>query len=391
MVQPQGYVDPHKPTHVCKLVKALYGLKQAPKAWYDKLKAFLVSLAFKTRFDSSLFFIKVQGKLILVLVYVDDILITGDCNQFISELIVKLNHKFSLKDLGVVSYFLGLETHRTSGGIQLTQPKYIKDLLQKVGLSHSKPVPTPICSSTKLSLHDSTPLEDITLFRSTLGALQYLTMTRPDISFVVNKLSQFLNASIVNHWKICKRVLRYLKGTITTGIMFQPITRMSLECYADADWASCVDDRRSTSGFSVFLGPNIISWSSKKQHVVARSSTESEYRALALATTEVIWIRALFVELGITLAQPSVLWTDNIGAITLASNPVYHARTKHIEIDVHFIRDQVRNREIDVRHVPSEEQLADILTKPLSATRFQCLCNKLCLASLPQSTLHGAC
>ncbi|KAK6145621.1 hypothetical protein DH2020_022441 [Rehmannia glutinosa] len=187
-----------------------------------------------------------------------------------------------------LTFFLGLQVKQLNDGTFISQTMYTRDLMKKFGLSSCKPVPSPVCSNTKLSLRDSPPLEDPTIYRSTVGALQYLTTTRAGISFVVNKLSQFLHEPTVNHWKLCKRVLRYLKGSINTGIIFQHVSPFTLECYADTDWTSCVDDRRSTSGFCVFLGLNIISWSSKKQHVVARSSTESEYRALALATTEVV-------------------------------------------------------------------------------------------------------
>ncbi|KAK6152772.1 hypothetical protein DH2020_012411 [Rehmannia glutinosa] len=328
-----------------------------------------------------------HGNFLMILVYVDDILIIGDSQAEILQVITTLDAKFSLKNLGEVSYFLGLEVHRISHGIILNQTKYISDLLAKASMANCKPCHTPCCPSIKLSLHDSPAFEHPSLYRSLIGALQYLTMTRPDISFAVNKLSQFLHSPTINHWKACKRVLRFLHGTKHLGLLFKPVSRMALEGFADADWASCIDDRRSTSGYCIFLGGNLITWSSKKQHVVARSSTESEYRSLALATTELVWIRSLFQELGIHLHGPSTLWCDNVGAITLASNPTFHARTKHIEIDVHFIREKVQQKEVEVQFVPSEDQPADLLTKPMSPARFETLSKKLCLCPSPRAQL----
>ena len=291
MVQLEGFQDLKRPHHVCKLKKALFGLKQAPRAWFDRLKTALLDWGFTNSMsDSSLFFCRVNDKLLLVLVYVDDILITDEDPTMVSKLITDLDSQFSLKTLGPVSYFLGIEACRTLRGLILNQKKYLQDLLAKTNMFSAKECPSPMCTSKKLFVNDGMLFEHSTVYRSTIGALQYLTLTRPDIAFTVNKLSQFLQAPTMSHWAACKRLLRYLKGTQNIGIHFRPASRMSLECFSDADWASSIDDRRSTSGYCVFLGGNLITWSSKKQHVVARSSTEAEYRALAAATTEVVWL-----------------------------------------------------------------------------------------------------
>ena len=183
---------------------------------------------------------------------------------------------------------------------------------------NAKSCSTPMVLSNKLSLHDSEAFSHPSLYRSTIGALQYLTLTCPDLAFSVNKLSQFLHAPTVAQWGACKRILQYIKGTLTHGLTFTPTQFLTLEGYADADWASNLDDRKSVSSICVFLGGNLITWSSKKQQVVARSSTEAEYRALATAATDFFWVQNLLTEIGISLhPQPSILWSDNLGAQAL--------------------------------------------------------------------------
>ncbi|GFQ02750.1 copia protein [Phtheirospermum japonicum] len=294
--------------------------------------------------DTSLFYKKTNNKLLVVLVYVDDILITGTDSGDVTHIINLLGQKFALKTLGEVNYFLGLEVVRTGAGLLLHQTKYAYGLLCKVGLENSKSKLTPLVPAQKLHLKDSPLFNQPTLYRSTIGALQYLTMTRPDISFAVNKLSQ-----------------------------------LYIDAYSDADWASCPDDRRSTGGHCIFLGQNLITWSSKKQCVVSRSSAESEYRSLANTASDVLWLRSLLQELGISVPNSPVIWCDNESAAALASNPVFHARTKHIEVDVHFVREKVLAKQLEIRYIPSEEQPADLFTKALSAPRFHTLCNKLSL------------
>lgn len=280
---------------------------------------------------------------------------------------------------------MGIEVKRTpKGSLVLSQAKYIRELLAKAALLDSNSIGTPMMSSCKLSKFGTNSLSDPHLYRSVVGALQYVTITRPEIAFSVNKVCQFMAHPLEDHWKAVKRILRYLKGTLSYGLELKPAanttTVFSLCAFSDADWASDPDDRRSTSGYCLFFGPNLVSWSSKKQALVARSTTEAEYRSMAHATAELLWVQSLLQEIRISFTKP-VLYCDNMSAIALSHNPVLHARTKHMELDIHFVREKVVSKDLLVEHVPVAQQVADILTKPLSSSQFPTMRCKLNVAS----------
>ena len=384
MLQPPGYVDTTKPNWVCKLDKALYGLKQAPRAWYARLCAKLASLGFlPSKGDTSLFFYRKGQHTIFLLVYVDAIIVASSSTEATNALLKDLEKDFALKDLGDLHYFLGIEVKRSKEGLTLSQEQDAKDVVYRAGMENCKAVATPLASSEKLSITDGSKLnsDDATKYRSVIGALQYLTLTRPDISFSVNKVCQFLHAPTTVHWSAVKRILRYVQETMNLGLKFRPSHSMMVSAFSDADWTGCPDDRRSTGGFAVFLGPNLISWCAKKQATVSRSSTEAEYKALANATAEVMWIQKLLDELGILHPRAARLWCDNIGAKYLSVNPVFHARTKHIEIDFHFVRERVAEKLLDIRFINSADQLAHGFTKPLLTTKIGAFRNNLNLVA----------
>ena len=315
MAQPQGMRDRNFPDHVCCLKKALYGLKQAPRAWYDALRLFLLGIGFVTsRADTSLFILRQQESTVYFLVYVDDLIITGSDPALVSRIIHQLDSTFSTKDLGPLSFFCGIEVIPTTGGLLLSQRKYVLDLLTKHNMISSKAVPTPLATGTTLSANDGTPPVNATTFRQVVGGLQPLRMTRLDIAFAVNKLSQFMHALTSTQWGTAKRLLRYLNGTRNLSINLCSSTPISLHGYSDADWGGNPDDRTSTVAYVVFLGANPISWSSTKQRTVARFSTEAEYRVIASATAEIEWVKSLLHELGVTLPMTPVLYSDNLGA-----------------------------------------------------------------------------
>jgi histone deacetylase 1/2 len=385
MKQPPGFESSANPNYICKLDKALYGLKQAPRAWYSRLSTKLYTLGFiPSKADTSLFLFNHSGVQIFLLIYVDDIIVTSSSDSAIAALLKNLNHEFALKDLGDLHYFLGIEVHKMDDGILLNQTKYAQDILTRVGMTDCTGVTTPLSSSEKITAHQGDLLgpDDSTNYRSMVGALQYLTLTRPDISFAVNKVCQYLHAPTTVHWTAAKRILRYVKHTLTVGLTFSKSPSMLVSAFSDADWAGSLDDRRSTGGFAVFFGPNLISWSAKKQATVSRSSTEAEYKSVANATAEMIWVQSLLTELGVKLTQRPCLWCDNMGATYLSANPVFHARAKHIEIDFHFVRERVMRRQLEVRFISSKDQVADGFTKALPIRAFENFKHNLNLGKL---------
>jgi hypothetical protein len=384
MAQPPGFVHPQFPNSVCLLKKALYGLKQAPRAWFSRLSTRLLELGFiASKADTSLFVYISAGIRLFALVYVDDIIFTRSSAAAVDDLICSLSLDFPIKDLGSLNFFLGTEVQRSSSGLHLCQQRYITDLLTRTNMQLAKPVSSPMSAASTLSQFDGISLSDPTLYRSTVGALHYLSITRPDIAFAVNKVSQFSHAPRETYWAAVKRILRYLKHTISYGLLIQPSPSSQLVAFSDADWAGCPDDRKSTSGYCTFLGCNLLSWTVKKQPTVSRSSTEFEYKALANAAVELIWIQSLLKELGVFLPTAPILYCDNIGATYLTSNPLFHARTKHIEIDYHFVRNRVAQKSLTVKFIPSKDQLADVLTKPLVSARFAHLCANLNVCPKP--------
>ena len=254
-------------------------------------------------------------------------------------------------------------------------------------MSEAKPVQTPLPSGTKISLHSGDKLSDPTEFQAVVGSLQYLLLTRLDIAFAVNKLSQFMHTPTTEHWTLVKRLLHYLCGTPDHSLQLYCDSLLSLHAfsdalhaYSDADWAGDPDDFSSTGAYIVYLGRNPISWSSKKQKNIARSSTEAEYRSVANTAAELNWVSSLLCDLGIQLPTCPVIYCDNVGATQVCSNPVFHSRMKHVAFDFHFIRDQVQKGILRVAHVSSTDQLADLLTKSLPRARFLFLRDKIGLS-----------
>nr|KYP59916.1 hypothetical protein KK1_015360 [Cajanus cajan] len=256
-------------------------------------------------------------------------------------------------------------------------------------MSNVKSVKTPMAPSLKLTNDGTTVYQHPSLYRLVIGALQYLTITRPYIAYTINKLCQFMHHPLESHWKAAKILLRYLKGTLQHGLHYKKSSDTEIHAYCDSDWARDQEDMRSTSGKCVYLGTNIVSWMAKKQRVVSRSSTKEKFRSLASLVTEIQYIQNLLSELHISSTQPPLIWCDNQGGVLLSSNPVLHTKTKHFELDLWFVRERVARGQIQVKHIPARFQVADLLTKAPSSTIFLDLRHKLTIDKQSTLSLKG--
>lgn len=377
-------------TLVCKLKKSLYGLKQSPRNWFKKLSTTLKCLDYQqSKADYSLFTLTTSTSITLILVYVDDLLISGNCLSSINSLKLLLSTTFHMKDLGDLHYFLGLEINRSDAGFFVSQQKYALDLLEEYNLLQAKPLSLPLDIHIKLTPEKGDPLPEPQTYQRLLGRLIYLTITRPDISFAVHILAQYMQKPTTVHMQAALRLLRYLLKNPAQGILFASTSAAQITAFCDSDWASCTTTRRSTSGFCILLGSSPVSWKVKKQSIVARSTAEAEYRAMALTACEITWLSALLKDMGLHNLPPAILKCDNQAAISIAANPVMHERTKHIEIDCHFVRDKIQAGSLTTQYVPSHRQLADILTKPLSGKQHNYILNKLSTSTSSAVQLEG--
>jgi hypothetical protein len=365
MDQPPGYTDPRFPNHVCRLHKAIYELKQAPRAWFHRFNSFLLQYGFTcSHADYSFFVFHKPAGIIYLLLHVDDIVLTGNNPSLLQKFTAHLSREFSMNDLGPLHYFLGIEVQHTSTGLFLSQIKYALDLLKRVEMANYKPITTSMVVGQRLSAVGAS-FSDSTLYRSIVGALQYLVITHPDLAHSVNTVCQFMHTPTEDHFRTVKRILRYVKGTLSFSLTISSHSSSNILAYSDADWAGCLDNRRSTSGYAIFLDNNFIYWSAKKKSTISRSSAESKYRSLALTAAEVTWLTHLLKDLRISSSSPATILCDNRNAIFMSANPVSHARSKHIALDYHFVREQVAAGVVRVQFVTSQFQIADLFKKSL--------------------------
>ncbi|CAI5723456.1 unnamed protein product [Peronospora farinosa] len=382
MEVPNGIKNAEK--MMCKLDKAIYGLKQAASAWNKTIHAVFLQIGFQSSGADQCVYVKVNnGSFVYVCLYVDDMIIAAKTSREIQEVKKALKNSFKMKELGEVKFILGMEIDhdRNDSTLMIRQTRYIDDVVCRFNQDEAKAVVNPCESGLKLSKIQS-PATDAEIeemqskpYRSLIGCMLYITTcTRPDVAYIITQLSRFLENPGQQHWKASIRVLRYLKTTRDYGIIYDgSASEVQATAYTDADWGSNIDDRRSVSGIMVMIGGAPVVFKSKYQRTVALSSAEAEYMALSFCTQEVLWVRAMLKDLGHEQVGATLVYEDNQGAIGLASNSGYNARTKHVDIRHHFIRENVAQDIIVVKYKSTVDQLADMLTKALGTKRLKYL------------------
>jgi len=372
---PQGLQTAESEGKVCKLNKALYGLKQAPRQWYAKIHDYLTNeLNFTSSInDPCLYIRKISNMILIIALYVDDLLLIGNSKSTIDKLKGEFKKRFEMKDLGPVAVMLGIEIKRDRPNrkLYISQKEYTENVLSRFGMEQSRPVTTPMERPTSRlnSELDNNPVD--APYRQAIGSLIYLvTGSRPDIAYAVSKLSQHLDKPLHSHWISVKRVLRYLAGTRTHGILYDGARGIEVEGYSDSDYAGCLESRKSTSGYIFLIAGGAVSWKSKKQSNTATSTCEAEYMACCSTTKEAVWLSRLISDIRfLENPEPITIGIDNAGTIYLADNPAINERSKHIDVQYHFVRECVQLEKIKLVHCSTDNQLADSLTKPLERVK----------------------
>ena len=376
MAVPEGLKSNSNSDKVCKLQKSIYGLKQSPRQWYAKMHEFLLRLKFvSSRNDPCLYIRRLQSSILIVALYVDDLLIAGNSLCQINNLKTELRKRFEMKDMGAARVMLGINISRDREKRKLfiCQSDYVSTVLERFGMMKSNPVRTPMDkSSYDLAFIDSDSARNVP-FRQAIGSIMYLMIgTRPDIAFAVSKLSQHSENPTVNHWNAVKRLLRYINGTKSYGILYDGSKAIDVEGFSDADWGGCKTSRKSTSGAIFLIAGGAVSWKSKKQSCVATSTCEAEYIALCLAVKEAIWLSRLVSDIKDSKFREVIgIGVDNFGTIDTAKTSSVNTRNKHIDVKYHFVRDSVQSNLVKLLKVSSNEQIADPLTKPLDRVSFE--------------------
>ena len=356
--QPPGFAAAGHEGKVLKLEKALYGLRQAPRAWNTKLDASLRKLGFAPcASEHGMYTRGVAVSRVVVGVYVDDLIITGARLEELGAFKEEMRRLFKMSDLGLLSYYLGIEVKQGRNSITLGQPAYAKKLLEKAGMASCKHISTPMEVLLKLSTKGTTEAVDATLYRSLVGSLRYLVHTRPDIAFAVGYVSRFMEAPRQEHLVAVKHLLRYIAGTTDFGLVYPKLSKgdKRLIGYSDSDMGGDVDERRCTAGVLFFLGDLPITWQSQKQKSVALSTCEAEYIAGAMGACQAVWLVQLLSDVTGSVVQAPILRMNNQSAIALSKNPVLHDRSKHIDTKFHFIRECVDSGKICLEYASTEE------------------------------------
>ncbi|KAH9685900.1 hypothetical protein KPL70_014158 [Citrus sinensis] len=384
--QPQGYVKKGDELKVYKLKKTLYGLKQAPQAWYSRIEAYLFKQGFERCPHEHTLFVKQSegGNILIISLYVDDLIFTGNNESMFEEFKKSMEKEFDMSDLGKMRYFIGVEVVQNENGIYLSQKKYAKEVLDRFGMRESHPSKNPIIPGCKLTKDENGVKVDETEYKQDVGCLMYLAATRPDLMYVLGLVSRYMGCPTELHMQAVKRVLRYLRGTMNLGLQYKRNGTNKLEAFTDSDYVGDLDDRRSTSGHVFMLSSCAVSWSSKKQPVVTLSTTKAEFIAAASCACQGVWMRSVLEKLGHAQNESTVIHCDNNSTIKLSKNPVLHGRSKHIDIRFHFLRDLTKDGTVKLVYCSTQNQIADIMTKPLKLEVFEALREGLGMCRVPE-------
>jgi hypothetical protein len=332
----------------------------------------MVSLGFtRCKLDHAVYRREENGEFLIVGIYVDDLIITGTSSAEIEQFKQQMHDLFQMSDLGILSYYLGIEVKQEDDRIMVSQSGYAKKILEVAGMADCNPCQVPMENRLHLGKLIEGEVIDAGRYRSLVGSLRYLVNTRPDLAYSVGIVSRFMESPGKQHWAALKQILRYVKGSVDCGCVYKSGTGSEIITgFSDSDHAGDLDDRKSTSGLVFMIGSSAVTWSSQKQKSVALSSCEAEYIAASTAACQAVWLSRLLGEMTGEEPKKIKLFVDNMSAIALCKNPVYHERTKHIDTRFHFIRECVELGKVDVDHVRTNEQLADVLTKSLGPARF---------------------
>ena len=390
MQQVPGYIDQLQKHLVCYLKKALYGLRQASREWNQRIDEFLKAFKLtQSSADTCVYFSDHEGCRLLIMLFVDDGLMISNSPTTLDSVLDFMKDVFITKVTLDPEMYVGIHLHRDRSQklIYIDKELYINSLLQKYQFHESHAVSTPAEPGAHLrpiSKDNDDTVESTFPYAQIIGSLQFAALTtRPDIAYAVNNAAQFKNHPTTANCNAVRRILKYLRGTSTFRI---PLgghhSSFILTAYADADYAAAIADRKSRTGYVIFFDGNPIAWASKKQPCVATSTTHIEYIACYAAATEVIWLRRLLASIGIPQSNPTTIFTYSQSAMRLAINPEFHSRTKHVDVKFHFVREQVVLHSIDIQYLPTQQQIADIMTKALTQDQFQRLRDLLTLTTM---------
>jgi hypothetical protein len=371
--QTKGYELENSSNKVYRLKKALYRLKQDPRAWFNRIEAYFISEGFEKCYSEHTLFTKTnkRGKILIVSLYVDDLIFTNNDELMFAEFKNSMLREFDMTDLRRMRFFLGIEVLQRSDGIYICQRKYALEVLKRFRIENINSVHNLIVQGCKLSEDENGVHVDETLFNQMVGCLMYLTATRPYLMFAVSLISRYMAKPTELHLMAAKRVLRYLKGTIGLGVLYKKEGCEGLVAYADSNYAGDIEDKKSTSGYAFMLGSGAVAWSSRKQPIVTLSTTEAEFVAAAVCASQAIWMKRIIEKLSLEDSKCTIIFCDNSSTIKLSKNPVLHGRSKHIDVRFHFLRDLTREGAIELVYCGTQDQLADVMSKPLTVDAFQ--------------------